>query len=45
MTRKNRKVRLFRERYPEKTLRLLYRSDLEKLGLKYAARRPALAAA
>lgn len=45
VTRKNRKVRLFRERYPDTTLHLLYRSDLEKLALKYAARRPAIAAA
>jgi hypothetical protein len=43
--RKNRKVRRFRELYPEATLHLLYRGDLEKLTLKYAARREALPAA
>ncbi|MBI2774030.1 MAG: hypothetical protein HYX56_06025 [Chloroflexi bacterium] len=29
MTRKNRKLRLFRELYPDKTIHLLYRRDLE----------------
>jgi hypoxanthine phosphoribosyltransferase len=29
VTRKNRKLRLFRERYPDKTVHLLYRRDLE----------------
>ncbi len=45
VTRKNRKVRRFRELYPDKRVHLLYRSDLEKLALKYSARMPALAAA
>jgi len=35
VTPKNRKVRRFRERYPEATVRLLYRRDLEALATKY----------
>ena len=36
VTRKNRKLRRFRELYPGKTVHLLYRGDLERLGLRYA---------
>ena len=45
VTPKNRKVRRFRQLYPDRRVRLLYRSDLEKLTLKFAARRPMLRAA
>lgn len=45
VTRKNRKVRRFRSLYPDRPVHLLYRSDLEKLTIKYAGRRPELAAA
>jgi hypoxanthine phosphoribosyltransferase len=45
VTRKNRKVRRFRALYPDRRIRLLYRGDLEKLMLKFDARRPMLAAA
>jgi len=40
VTRKNRKLRRFRELYPEKTVILLYRGDLERLGAKYSRRAP-----
>ncbi len=45
VTRKNRKVRRFRQLYPDRRIQLLYRNDLEKLALKFAARRPMLQAA
>ncbi|MBU6424006.1 MAG: hypothetical protein KGJ98_07865 [Chloroflexota bacterium] len=45
VTKKNRKVRLFRELYPDTPLQLLYRSDLEKLALKYLSQRPETLAA
>ncbi len=45
VTRKNRKVRRFRQLYPDRRIHLLYRNDLEKLALKFAARRPMLQAA
>lgn len=45
VTRKNGKVRRFRLLYPDRRVHLLYRSDLEKLALKFAARRPTLRAA
>lgn len=35
VTRKNRKLRRFRELYPERSVRLLYRGDLERLRAKY----------
>ena len=35
VTRKNRKLRLFRERYPASQVRLLYRHDLDALRAKY----------
>ena len=35
VTRKNRKLRRFRERYPETPVRMLYRRDLEALAKKY----------
>jgi hypothetical protein len=34
-TKKNRKLRLFRERYPEVRCRIIYRRDYENLALKY----------
>lgn len=35
VTRKNRKLRRFRELYPDRSVRLLYRGDLERLVTKY----------
>lgn len=35
VTRKNRKLRRFRELHPERPIRLLYRGDLERLRAKY----------
>lgn len=39
VTRKNRKVRMLRERYPEIKIQLLYQKDLEDLIFKYTARK------
>ena len=39
VTRKNRKVRMLRERYPEIRIQLLYQKDLEDLIFKYSARK------
>lgn len=36
VTRKNRKLRRFRELHPDKRVRLLYRGDIERLMAKYA---------
>lgn len=36
-TRKNRKIRLFRERYPEIPLQIIYGTDYAKLLLKYSS--------
>jgi len=35
VTKKNRKVRLLRQRYPEVNIRLFYRRDVERLRQKY----------
>jgi hypoxanthine phosphoribosyltransferase len=35
VTKKNRKVRLFRELYPDKTLNIFYGRDYRKLAFKY----------
>ena len=35
VTRKNRKIRKFRERYPDITVKLFTRRDFERLGQKY----------
>ena len=35
VTKKNGKLRRFRERYPEMTLRMLYRRDVDALATKY----------
>jgi hypothetical protein len=35
VTRKNRKIRKLRERYPEVTVKLFYRRDFERLVEKY----------
>ena len=35
ITRKNRKIRKFRERYPDITVKLFTRRDFERLGQKY----------
>jgi len=40
VTRKNRKLRRFRELYPDKRVHLLYRGDLERLATKYSSRSP-----
>lgn len=37
VTRKNRRLRRFRELHPEKHVRVLYRRDLEQLATKYAS--------
>lgn len=36
VTRKNRKVRRFRQLYPDRPVRLLYRRDLDELSRKYS---------
>jgi len=36
VTRKNRKLRRFRQLYPDKRVRVLYRRDLEHLRTKYS---------
>ena len=35
VTKKNRKVRRFRELYPEEQLNIFYRRDFRKLAIKY----------
>lgn len=40
VTKKNRKVKLLRELYPNVRIRLLYQKDIEDLIFKFAARRP-----
>jgi hypoxanthine phosphoribosyltransferase len=41
VTRKNRKVRKLRQRYPDVNVKLFYRRDIEALGQKLASRLPA----
>ena len=41
VTRKNRKLRRFRELHPDKHVRVLYRRDIERLMAKYAYHRRA----
>ena len=38
VTRKNRKLRRFRERYPRERVRVLYRRDIASLAAKYRDR-------
>jgi hypothetical protein len=38
VTRKNRKLRKLRERYPDVRVKLFYRRDFERLALKYGLR-------
>jgi hypoxanthine phosphoribosyltransferase len=40
VTKKNRRVRLLRDAYPEIKIRLLYQKDFEDLIFKYAAKGP-----
>ncbi len=35
VTRKNRKLRKLREKYPDVTIKLFYRRDIERLGQRY----------
>ena len=37
VTKKNRKVRRFRELYPKERLNIFYRRDFRKLAVKYGA--------
>jgi len=38
VTRKNRKLRKFRERYPETRIKLFYKRDVERLAERYHLR-------
>jgi len=43
VTRKNRKVRKLRQRYPDVNVKLFYRRDIEALGQKLQSRRGSFA--